>query len=67
MNREVVSGPIEATSIGNVLMQARALGLLDSLDAIRAVVRNSFPTTRFLPADADNWERKYVERRAQGS
>ena len=67
MNREIVSGPIEATSIGNVLMQAKALGLLDSLDAVRAVVRNSFPTKRFIPADAKKWDAKYGERRARGS
>jgi rhamnulokinase len=34
-NRSVIAGPIEATAIGNVLMQAVALGRLTSLDEAR--------------------------------
>ena len=38
----VVAGPTEATALGNVLVQARALGALgDSADDIRAVVAAS--------------------------
>ena len=40
--RTVVTGPVEATAIGNVLMQAIALGQLGSLAEARAVVRTSF-------------------------
>jgi len=60
MNREVVTGPIEATAIGNVLVQAKALGILDSLAEIREVVRNSFPTRRFTPTDVETWEAQYA-------
>jgi len=37
-----VLGPTEATSIGNVLVQAMALGHLSSLEDARKVVRDSF-------------------------
>ena len=40
--RPVVAGPVEATALGNVLCQARALGELHSLADIRSVVRDSF-------------------------
>lgn len=46
----VVAGPVEATAIGNVLVQARAHGLVSGdLEALRALVARSFPVTRFEP------------------
>ncbi|MGL4512385.1 MAG: rhamnulokinase [Lacipirellulaceae bacterium] len=43
-------GPVEATAIGNALVQAKGLGLIDGLPALRAVVRRSFPPERMTPA-----------------
>ena len=40
--RPVLAGPIEATALGNVLIQAIALGHLASLGGLREVVRASF-------------------------
>ncbi|MDJ0336243.1 rhamnulokinase family protein [Salinibacterium sp. G-O1] len=46
----VLAGPVEATAIGNVLIQARAQGLdSDSLESLRALVANAFSPTRYLP------------------
>lgn len=45
----VLAGPAEATAIGNALVQAMALGAVDSLDSARAVVRRSFPAREFRP------------------
>jgi rhamnulokinase len=46
----VLAGPVEATAIGNVLVQARALGYLTGdLEALRALVASAFPTTRYMP------------------
>ncbi|GAA4348793.1 rhamnulokinase [Angustibacter luteus] len=48
--RPVLAGPVEATAIGNVLVQARAVGALaGDLDMLRALVRQTQPTTRYLP------------------
>lgn len=47
--RIVLSGPVEATALGNVLIQARAAGDLGSLSDLWAVVRGSFPVDRFDP------------------
>jgi rhamnulokinase len=47
---EVVAGPVEATAIGNILIQARAQGLVTgSLESLRALVVRSFEQTRYLP------------------
>lgn len=47
----VVAGPTEATAIGNVLVQARALGAIDGdLTDLRALTRATQPTRRYEPA-----------------
>ncbi len=55
----VFSGPIEATAIGNVLMQAKALGVINSLAELREVVRNSFEVIQFYPVQNSGWEEAY--------
>lgn len=45
----VVAGPVEATAMGNILVQAMADGRLDNLEAVRDVVRNSVELRTFLP------------------
>jgi rhamnulokinase len=57
--RPVVAGPVEATAVGNILVQAMAVGGLKSLAEARAVVRASFPVRRFEPADTRKWDRAY--------
>ena len=54
-NRAVVAGPVEATALGNVLAQMLALRLLPTLEAARAVVRDSFSTTRYEPRASPDW------------
>ncbi|MCM2374457.1 rhamnulokinase [Aporhodopirellula aestuarii] len=53
--RKVLAGPVEATAIGNVLIQAVALGDLESLSAMRDLVRQSFPIDTFDSTDFDQW------------
>ena len=45
----VIAGPVEATAIGNVLLQARSAGLISSLADLRAIVRASFPLETYAP------------------
>ena len=45
----VLAGPIEATAIGNVLVQAIAVGAIPSLAAGRQIVADSFPLDRYEP------------------
>jgi rhamnulokinase len=50
-NRVVVAGPVEATAIGNLLVQAMGLGLVGSLADARSIVRRSFDVSRFEPRE----------------
>ncbi len=46
----VVAGPVEATAVGNLLVQARTHHLVQGdLEALRAVVARSFPPRTFQP------------------
>jgi rhamnulokinase len=50
----VVAGPVEATAIGNALVQARALGVVgDDLAALRALVRRTLSLRRYEPTGAE--------------
>ena len=54
----VVAGPVEASALGNVLVQARALGSAPGdLDGMRALVCQSQPLRRFEPRDdGSRWQ-----------
>jgi rhamnulokinase len=52
----VVAGPVEATAIGNVMVQAFAQDRVGSLEEIRAVVRDSFEASAYEPSgDPEEW------------
>jgi rhamnulokinase len=52
----VVAGPVEATAMGNVMVQAFARDRVGSPEEIRAVVGNSFEAPTYEPGDdAEEW------------
>lgn len=55
----VLAGPDEATSAGNVLIQALAAGLVSDIREIREVIRNSFEIKEFIPANPELWSHRY--------
>jgi rhamnulokinase len=57
--RPVVTGPVEATALGNVLVQARTAGEVGSLSEIRDVVRASSEMKRYEPRDTAAWDAAY--------
>ncbi|MFB4275979.1 rhamnulokinase family protein [Nonomuraea sp. MTCD27] len=53
----VVAGPAEATTFGNVLVQARAAGLVSGLDEMRSLVASAEPLRRYEPSgDRAAWD-----------
>ena len=59
LDRQVITGPIEGAAIGNLLMQAKALGLLSTMDEVRQVVRNSENVNTYTPNHTQAWEDAY--------
>ena len=60
--RPVIAGPVEATAIGNVLVQQLASGGTVDLRSVREVVRNSFEITRYEPRDHARWNARLAQR-----
>jgi rhamnulokinase len=53
----VLAGPVEATALGNVMVQAYSRGYVGSLEEIRAVVRRSTELSRYEPeGNEDYWD-----------
>ena len=52
----VIAGPVEATALGNVLIQARTAGQIGSLDEIRKTVQRSCKMDRYEPSDKEDWD-----------
>ena len=60
IKRPVIAGPSEGTVIGNLLVQAMALGEIKDLPQLREVVANSFENKVFLPeGDTSAWDEAY--------
>ena len=57
--RRVVAGPVEATAIGNIMMQAVATGAVGSIAEAREVIYHSFDVDEYLPAPAGPWDEAY--------
>ncbi len=57
--KKVITGPIEATAAGNILMQAKATGQIKSLTELREIVRNSFELKEYQPQDSKLWDQHY--------
>jgi len=58
--RAVLAGPVEATVIGNILVQAKALAAISSLVEGRKIVNDSFDIVLYEPAETQAWEEAYM-------
>ena len=54
--RPVIAGPVEATALGNLLVQARSNGELSSLAEMRSVIRRSSEVKTYEPGKPGAWE-----------
>jgi rhamnulokinase len=53
------AGPVEATAIGNILVQAMAFGRISSLEELRQVVQQSFRLNLYEPQHTTDWDETY--------
>ena len=65
LRRPVLAGPVEATALGNVLVQARAVGELGSLADMRAVAAASAEPVVYEPGgDAEDIYERFLAKEA---
>lgn len=50
----VIAGPVEATALGNILVQARAHGVIGDLGEMRSLVARTQPLRRYEPSGDDS-------------
>jgi len=55
----VVAGPSEATAIGNIMLQAKAAGVVESLQEMRSIIAQSVHIDEYEPQNADMWLEAY--------
>ena len=58
-NRRVVTGPVEATAIGNLAQQLIAMGDIQSISEARQVISESFEVNTYHPQNAGQWNDAY--------
>ncbi len=54
--RRVVAGPVEATAIGNMMMQAIGTGQLASIQEARQLIRSASDITVYEPTSGGRWD-----------
>lgn len=55
----VVAGPSEGTAIGNIMLQAKASGLVNDISSMRNLISTSIETVSFEPQQSEEWETAY--------
>ena len=55
----VITGPVEGTAIGNIMMQAKAAGLVGDMYEMRRIIADSIEMNTYMPADKEAWDRAY--------
>jgi rhamnulokinase len=58
--REVIAGPVEATALGNAIVQMITLGALESVEQARAMLARTTPTITYVPQNTAAWDEAYA-------
>jgi len=61
--KKIVAGPIEATAMGNILMQMVAAGKIESVAQGRKVIKKSVELEEYMPTNSDLWAKEYEKAR----
>lgn len=56
---EVVTGPVEGTAIGNIMLQAKATGLVSDMFEMRKIIADSIEMKTYKPQDREAWDAAY--------
>ncbi|MFD0714678.1 rhamnulokinase family protein [Paenibacillus sp. GCM10027626] len=59
IGRPVWAGPVEASAIGNLLVQFVSAGSIQSFEEGSAIIRRSFPSRKYEPLEKEKWDAAY--------
>ena len=59
INIPVYAGPVEATAIGNIMVQAKSNRLVSNLKEMRKVISQCVSPQCYLPKDTDIWDKAF--------
>lgn len=59
LHTEVLAGPQECTAIGNIMLQAKAAGVVTDIWQMRHIIRNSVKVETYQPQDKSAWDEAY--------
>ena len=59
LNLPVLAGPQEATAEGNIMMQAKAQGIVSDIKEMRAIIGQSARLVRYEPQETERWDAAY--------
>lgn len=55
----VLTGPVEGTAIGNIMLQAKAAGLVSDIYEMRSIIAQSIEMKTYQPQDSKTWDEAY--------
>lgn len=61
LGKPVYAGPVEASAIGNVIVQWISEGVFRSLTEARTAVKESFPVLTYEPENVEGWKEAYLQ------
>lgn len=59
INRPVIAGPVEATALGNAVVQMISLGWIGNIGEAREIISRSFPMAHYEPENVQAWDDAY--------
>ena len=61
--KKVVAGPIEATAVGNAMVQLKSLGCISDEKENARILRATFEIADYMPQDTKVWDEKFEQYR----
>lgn len=58
--RTVIAGPVEATALGNAIMQLRGIGILTDVWEAREVLKETLELEYYHPQTGTDWDTAYT-------
>lgn len=59
LDMPVICGPVEGTALGNVLVQLKTAGFVETLPQMRAISAASVEIKEYLPQNPSEWNKEY--------